>query len=592
MASQKFTKADKEVISEKILDIHSKRKTDRLTLEKQWREIDRQLAMDPEAAVKKQRQAQIESETAWMAETELPSQAETLEISAADARRLMVPKGVDWFGAHAALTDEYLERADFQSMIAGDQNDVPSRLNQDNADKLVQGLLTHWHNQYDFKGNLDLINAEAFKYSMGVGRLRHVKKSVFAHVDKGVKLVTHKIPMLVPRSIKNTYLDDTEHSLGNEGHIVAPGQIFECTLLAKDLMMASKAGSSDTNDMNGGWIKGALKDFDEDEEVSVLEWEGDMVVDRKSTGALYLANSIISVVTGKGKSSGQRAVYRIRKNNLPWTSYILFPYHQEHIDSPYGTSPLMKGRPVQKAATESLNRLMELAALQTQPPISQDEDSDESTAIYPGCRLGENAKVHEIGNPQAMLAVYAALLNQYADVTGTTGARLGQQTNSHTTAFAKDAELARGQIRISDYSNASLEGPLERFLHMEYHAGVKNMGTELFFIRPYGGFVKVKKSFLPDHVEFEAYGAGQPADENAKTQRRANSLQMAIQIDQMLVASGQPPKLDLNAIIEQTLKEGGWSDVDTLLSDAAQQGLEPNPGLQVAAQQGLSFGGQ
>jgi hypothetical protein len=548
--------------------------------------------MDPEAAVKKKRQGEIDEKLAWMAETELPNQAETLEISSADARRLMLPKGVDWFAAHAALTDDYLEKADYQSMIAGDKNNVPSKITQDNADKLVQGLLTHWHNQYDFKGNVDLINAEAFKYSMGVGRVRYAEKRVFAHTDKGVKLVTHKIPILVPRSIKNTYLDDTWHSLGNEGHIVAPGQIFECTLLAKDIMMASKAGSSDVNDMNGGWIKNALKGFDEDEEVEVLEWEGDMVVGRKSTGALYLSNSIISVVRGKGKQSTMRTVYRIRKNSMPWTSYLLFPYHQEHIDSPYATSPLMKGRPLQIVATQALNRIAELGALQIQPPVSQDEDSDEDTDIYPGCRLGESAKVHEIGNPSAMLAFYTAMINQYADVTGTTGARLGQQTNSHTTAFAKDAELARGQIRINDYSNSSLEGPLERFLHMEYHVGRQNMGSELFFIRPYGGFVKVKKSLLPDHVEFEAYGAGQPADENAKTQKRMQALQMAINIDQMLVATGQPPKLDLNSVIEQVLGEGGWTDLDALMSQEALEGINPNPGAQVAAQQGMNFGGQ
>ena len=275
---------------------------------------------------------------------------------------------------------------------------------------------------------------------------------------------------------------------------------------------------------------------------------------------------------------------------MPWTSYILFPYYQEHIESPYGTSPLMKGRPLQIVGTQALNRLSELGALQTQPPVSQDQDSDEDTAIYPGCRLGESAKVHEIGNPQAMLAVYSSVLSQYSDVTGTTGARLGQQTVSHTTAFAKDAELARGQIRIINYTNSTLEGPLERFLHMEYHLGRKNMGPELFFIRPYGGFVKVKKSLLPDHVEFEAYGAGQPADDNAKNQKRMAALQMAINIDQMLVAAGQPPKLDLNSVIEQLLSEGGWTDIDALMSQEALQGIEPNPGLQVASAQGLNFG--
>jgi len=587
----RFSKSDKDVIAEKICDCHSKRKNDRRVLERQWSEIDRQLEMDPAPHVKKERQGEREEATAWMAETELPSQSETLEISTADARRLMMPKGVDWFAAHAALTDDYLEKVDYQSLIAGDKNDVPSKITQDNADKLVQGLMAHWHNQYDFKGNVDSINSEAFKYSMGIGRARQVEKRVFAHTDKGVQLVKHTIPILVPRSIKNTYLDSTEHTLSNEGFIVAPGQIFETALLAKDLMMASQRGSSSTEDMNGGWIKGALKGFDEDKEVQILEWEGDMVVARKSSGSHYLANSIISVAVGHSGKDSIRSVFRIRKNNMPWTSYILFPYYKEHIDSPYGTSPLMKGRPVQMAATESLNRLMELGALQTQPPVSRDGDMQgEDPKVHPGAIWDEGVKPHDIGNPQAMLAVYSSLLSQYSDVTGTTAARLGQQTVSHTTAYSKEAELARGQIRINHYTDATLEGALERWLHMEYHTGRENMGEELFYIRPYGGFVKAKKSLLPDHVEFEAYGSGQPADENARNQKRFAALQMAIQIDQMLVSTGQPPKLDLGSVIEQVLMEGSWTDIDQLMSKEAIQGIEPNPGLQVAAQQGLSFG--
>lgn len=592
---QRFTKADKDVISEKICDTHSKRKRDRSYLERQWAEIDRQLAMEPAANVKKDRQGNLEEAASWMSETELPSQSETLEISSADARRLIYPKGAEWFQPHAALTDEYLARADFQSMIAGDQNDVPSKITQDNADKLVQGLITHWHAQYDFKGNVDLCNAEAFKYSMGIGRARFVKKRVFLHTSKGVQFKEQNMPILVPRSIKNTYLDDTCHSLSNEGLIVAPGQIFEYSLSVKDVLMSAAKGSTDVNDMQGGWIRNALKGWEESTEVKILEWEGDMVVGRKSTGALYLANSIISIAVGfkdgKNKAQTDKAVFRIRKNEMPYSSYLLFPYHQENIDTPYATSPLMKGRPVQMAATASLNRLMETAALQVQPPLSRDPDSDEEPQTYPGALWGDTVKPNVIGDPTAMLAVYNAFLAQYSDVTGTTAPRLGAQTVSHTTAFAKDAELARGQIRVNDYADSTLEGPLTRWLHMSYEMGRKNMGEEMFYIRPYGGFVRIKKAFLPDYVEFDAFGAGQPADEREKFQKRFDSLQQAIQIDQLGISMGKPPKLDLDGIIEQMLMEGGWTDIDNMLSkQPPAQGLEPNPGLQVAAQQGLAFG--
>jgi len=602
MPETRFTKNDKIVIAEKICDTHSKRKRDRGHLEKQWEEIDRQVAMEPGFDIMKERKGEIESAKAWMAETELPNQAETLEISCADARRLMVPKGADWFAAHAALTDAYLDRVDFQSLVAGDENEVPSQINQDNADKLVQGLLVNWHNQYDFKGNLDLINAEAFKYSMGVGRGRYVKKRVFLHTTKGVQFKDQKIPVLVPRSIKNTYLDTTCYSLQNEGQIVAPGQIFEYSLNSKDLMMASKTGSTDVNDMNGGWIRNSLKGFDEDCTVQVLEWEGDMVVSRKTAGSLYLANCIISVAVGTKKASKtlEKAIFRIRKNDIPYSSYVLFPYHKEHIDSPYATSPLMKGRVLQGAATQSLNRLMELAALQTQPPLNRDRDSDEDPEVFPGALWGDDVKPVQIGDPQAMLAVYSSLLTQYGDVTGTTSPRLGQQTLSHTTAFSKEAELARAQIRVNDYVDSTLETPLTRWLHMEYEMGRKNMGEQTFYIKPYGGFVRVNKSALPDYVEFEAFGAGQSADEAARFQRRMSSFNQALQMDQLAVSTGQPPTIDLQKAITQVLLEGGWTDVDAITrsegpvagaegAPGVEGGAELAPGVQATALQALAF---
>ncbi len=76
------------------------------------------------------------------------------------------------------MTDKYLDKVEFSSLIAGDENDVPSVITQDNADKLVQGAINHWNNQYDFWGHIDLINSDAFKYGLGVGVARMVKKSV------------------------------------------------------------------------------------------------------------------------------------------------------------------------------------------------------------------------------------------------------------------------------------------------------------------------------------------------------------------------------------------------------------------------------
>ena len=109
----------------------------------------------------------------------------------------------------------------------------------------------------------------------------------------------------------------------------------------------------------------------------------------------------------------------------------------------------MKGYPIQVAAVDALNSLFEAAAIKNRPPISYDKDDIEFTGsggprIFPSASwptLGD-IKVHtEIGDPAAMFAIYQGLLQQYADVTGTTAPRLGAQTVSHTTAFAKTAGM-------------------------------------------------------------------------------------------------------------------------------------------------------
>ena len=609
MPDRRLTKSDKDMMADRVVDLHRKRRDDpkRILLEKQWREIDRQLAMNPSADVMIKREGSQEEADSWMAETELPNQAETLEISTADARRLMMPKNVDWFVSHGLMTDELMAKLESANLIAGDRNELPSRVDQDNIDKLVTGTLQHFHKQYDFKGNVDLINAESFKYSMGIGRARWVKKRVFLHTNQGVKKSVKTIPMLVPRTVRRTYLDDSGHALSNEGQIVAPGHIYAYKIMAKDLMMASKMGSTDVNSIEGGWIRNALKGWDEDKDIEVIEWEGDMVCPRKAGKSIYLPNAIITIAVGSKANKSERTVVRIRKNDLPYSSYILFPYHSEHIECPYATSPLMKGRPIQAAATDAMNRMMSTAALHTSPPLSRDRDSQEQDPmVYPGAIWGDDVEQHMIGDINAMVALFSTLDNKYQDVTGTNAPRLGAQTLSHTTAFAKEAELSRAQIRVNDYADSSEEGPLDRWLNIEFDMLRSKRWKDTFFLRSYNGFVNMENSLLPDQATFEVFGSGAPADEQFKLQKRAAALTQAVQLDQLAIGLGADPTLDVPAAIRQVLQEGGWTDVDAIIRQETVAGgaappvgapgeagvagdLAQNPGLATAALQGISF---
>ena len=568
---KRFTKADRKKVSEQIIDTYTSRKNKRKDLEEDWKENDRQLAMKPDTSHKLDANGKADKNKAWMPEVELPLQSQALEVITADARRMQFPDSGPWFSAHSLMSDDYLDRADFQALITGDQMEVPSQITQDNADKLVQGILNHFHRQYDFYGHYDLINAEAINYGMGIGRGRRVTKKTFLHTEKGVVKTDTKIPVIFPRSIKDVYLDDNPHTLMNEGMMVSGSIIARKTQRWEDLMIAAKKGSPDPHQEEGGWIPANVVNITKDRlgNVELLEWEGDMIVPRKTTESFYVPNVIVTVAMGESS----RDIVRMRFKKEAESSYILHPYHFEG-HSPYPTSPLLKGRPVQKAAVEALNRLIMAAQLNTQPPVSYPQDdtffqSYGGVPMYPGASWPTKGDVKPpfFGGVQDLFAVYSGFLQQYADVVGVNAPRLGAQTGSHTTAFAKEAELNRGTIRTVDYVKSTLKFGLEKWLQMEYKMVKQHLKKTSVYIDAYGGYVDISKAVLPDEVVFEVHGSGGPSEEQAKVQNKQQSMQLAFSVEQLRAQAMQsqiPTVVDYDKAIIEILRSGGWTDIDAI----------------------------
>ncbi|MGI9503676.1 MAG: hypothetical protein ACR2RE_11535 [Geminicoccaceae bacterium] len=449
--------------------------------------------------------------------------------------------------------------------------------------------MNHIHRQYDFFGVYDRINAESFKYGVGVGRLRALKKPVFMQEAKGVVKEEQTLPVLVPQSIKQTYLDDREYTQMNEGMILGPAVIYESTRRYEDLRLASQKGSNDPNSFMGGWMPGNLKrvDPDDNSKVQVLEYEGDLVVPRKTTRSLVIPGAIVTVVVGKRDKKTARTVIRFRFRQTPYTSYILHPYHCEEITTPYATAPLMKGRPIQVAAVHTLNQLIDSGELKVRPPISWNKNDPNLNAqggprVEPGWLWETNGTSqidvqNDIGDPATAFQVYIGLLQQYYDVTGVNQPRLGAQTISHTTAFAKEAELSRGTIRTVDYVRSTMRGPMTKLLYMEYDLSRRLMRKQnTVFIDSYRSFVTLSRSSLPDNVMFEAFGSGGPSEEAQKRADRLQALQFAMSVDQLAVQLGVGEPMDYDAVKRQVLLDGGWQDVDPFFAEGT-TGPAPGP---------------
>ena len=543
-------------IAEQICSEYEARKKRRGDTEKNWAEVDRQVAMIPELSHKMGPDNKPDPKKKWMPEVELPLQAQTLEMLLADCHRLKFPKGKDWFKCRAALTQDYIER--FQKAanpIPGERGDNRSNLSQDNGDRIAQGVLSHFHNQYDFRAHVDKMDAEAISYSFGVGRLRNVQKRILGHTMKGLNVT---IPVLVPRSAKNVYLDDSQSALMHEGHIIGPNTLQWRSVKLADLQAAA------ANDKTYIGSEVTRLKADKHGEVQIIELEGDLIYETSQSTIV-----VRDVVLTAGKGEGSFGMIREQKGE-GFSTYVVFDYHMECSTARYGTSPLIKGMPIAKILAQTMNRMIESGQLKNGPPIGYSKDDlafagTGGPVIHPYAlwpTVDELNVYEKVGGDQATLFnVFSGLLSLYADVTGVNPPRLGAQTKSHTTAYAKDAELSQGAIRTVDYVNNILDGPMTRLLDLEYRMGRKNWKKQLVFIEAWNEFVHLERDHLPDTVVFKAIGAGAPADDQAETQRKISAIQIASQLDQANVGMGGTPRIDYGALAEKVLQEAGFQDL-------------------------------
>lgn len=618
---QKKVDVDWAHIGDYIYELYMKRKRKRLSKEKIWAEVDRQIRMEPDVAYKTPSDGDG-NDNEWMPEMELPDQAIAHEVLKSDALRMMFPDTGSFFKVFAGIDDKIIKA--FKNMEFMEGEDVRAvheylggpEIDQEDINLVTQAYLEANMSQYDFKGHWDMVNGEAFKYGTGVGRMKLVEKSVIARTAQGSMKRKVMLPVFLPRSIKNIYLDDNKHSIMNEGYQISQGDIEVRSQRIDDLRIAANKGSNDMRDMNGGWMPANLHDVtgDDDGLVEILEYEGDLVVPKKhESGSMIMYNYIITVVAGKGldkADKGVRRVVRCRSRSLSLPSYIVVPYDREGIDDPYGSGPLMKGYPIQKSSSESLNRALMAMALDTQPPVRYDQDDHFFSAaggprLFPGSQMATMGKIDvlDVGNPASMLQAYTTFRSQYADATGMTGPRLGQQTNSHTTAYAKGSELERGQIRTVDYVRNTLGGPMKQCLQVMYEMGKQNLSGDMpVFMNSAKMFIKINKDVLPEDVHFEVYGSGGPAEDTAKSQQKMAAIQLAMNIDQIKVNLGLGEPLNYEEIQKQILKEGGIEDVERFNIQSSAQGAAPTPpmaepngnvgagGTTSTALQGINFG--
>ena len=534
MAERKITNKDFAKVAEYISQEYTDRKKHRDDKEKDWREIDRQIAMTARVPVKRDGTKNND----WMPCLELPLQANAKEVLGADARRLALPQGNDWYESIAFLSDKEMRELERKTLVAGVEGGIGGKVDQDTANLIVHAVLDNFHSKYRYRGMWDRILGEGICYGTYVGRIGLQKVDIVSDDFRNVK--TGKIPMIFPVSIKNVYLDDSSQHVLHEGTMIAPSYIRTYWRRLKDLKLESQIGN--------GWQNMSGLEEDKNGHIQLLEMEGDFVLDRTRGEDMYLPSMKITVAM-----QATSKIVRWIPMETPFRTYFSGVYQSEDAESPYGTSPLMKGMPIQENATFALNRSLAVAALQAEPPCTYN-DGDNALkaaggpdfspgAMFPSDRP-QDVREFKIGDLSAMFAMAQALLVQYEQTTQVNDPRRGGEVKSHTTALANDIQLSRGLLRTEDFIEDFEEGPLKDSLYKEYWFAKKALKDDPILLKARGteGFISIKGSDLPEQVEFFANGSRGVLSKRERQQNMLTFTTLVANLTPLLQMEGSAPK--------------------------------------------------
>jgi len=551
----KITAKDWQKVETHLKDELDQRKQSdfRRAAEGRWKEVDRQIAMNPMVKVNRDGS---EVDQGWHNVVELGELSRASENISADVRRIVFPQTRFWFEAHADIT----ESVPLDEQTGNPQK--PVKL-QERVNGRVRAFMSQQHADFGMKDRIELSVKEALHHGSFVAEVDTAEQE-FVH--DAVKVKKKKAPVWQPHSMWNCYPDMSPS-------VISTNIFYDGSMFIERFVPRHRAERM-VKDGGDGWMptqwrkvnkdthKG--KDGDKIKDVKVTTYWGDIFIDRADE-TLYYPNHKAVLMNG--------SIVYFAPNKTPYPPIIYRCYERNDVRDPYGTSPILKQSPMQTLGSTLANKMVDGIELKTEPPIVYDGNDPDfvlngGPVIEPGAKVstkGSNAfQQVEIGDPAVALEGLQFVLQEMKEKLGRPGRPVGDRaTKAEVVKAAQDQEVS-----LIDFID-KMEMSLRSFLFMQHALNLSELDRYSYYSAEMEDpdFLIMTKKDLPKAVHFEVVGARGVLGEEERTQKM--SVVTAF-------AAGNPifaPLIDPKELLIQMYQDAGAKNPERFLANAGQENV-------------------
>ena len=539
----------------------------RKSAERRWKEVDRQVRMEPMLRVDRGGQPILGDE--WRAAVEVGELSKALEIVSSDVRRLIFPNDRTWFEAHSKIDAGKNEDGTIK------QPDAKMQTITDNA---LRSMMVQQQRDIGLKDRHELSVKEALLHGSYVAEVRYEPRLL---IDEGYKVKATSVPVWVPHSMWNCYPDPSPSvivgDLFYQGSMIILHYLprYKLEQMSGDGWMNKRFDKVPKSHKHRSTGRTQTDDRDDSEreqsdtdEIELVTYYGDINVER-SQDDLFFPNSKACFANG--------ILVYFSPSELPYLPIIFRGYEKQDVRDPYFTSPLMKLEPMQKTASIMLNRFIDLVELKVDPPIVYNGNDpafvrDGGPRIYPGAKTASKGsgdiKMIETGDPAAALAGFKEAMQIIQQGLGVDAVRSGTTAPTGRTAFEINKVSQSAEVRTLDFID-KLEPGLETYLYMQHDLNRKYLKRFSYYNDDLDApdYLSVTQKDLPEFAKFTVVGSKSTLGEDQRVSRTS-------QVTAFLLGNPVTAELvNIDEVAKTMYQDAGIQNPERLLN--TQQSMDP-----------------